>query len=111
MDVVQDKDGDVAVFRLAGRFDSSAAASAEAELTGGAGGATPRLVLDLTRLDYISSAGLRVLLVLARKIQQASGKMALFGLKPDVRQVFTVSGFDTIISIQPDAAAALAQVR
>lgn len=110
MDIVQEKDGDVAVFRLSGRFDSSAAAAAEADLNAAVTGA-PRITVDLSGLDYISSAGLRVMLVLARKVQQASGKLALFGLKPPVRQVFTVSGFDTIISIQPDAAAALAQVR
>jgi stage II sporulation protein AA (anti-sigma F factor antagonist) len=110
MDIVRDKDGDVAVFRLSGRLDSNAAASAEADLGAAVMGA-PRLMIDLSGLDYISSAGLRVVLVLARKVQQASGKLALFGLQPAVRQVFTVSGFDTIISIQPDAAAALAHVR
>jgi len=111
MDIVREKDGDVAVYRLAGRFDSNAAATAEAELAIGADGGTIRVVMDLSGLDYISSAGLRVLLVVARKIQQAAGKLALFGLKTEVRQVFAVSGFDTIISVQPDAAAALAYVR
>lgn len=110
MDIVRDKDGEVAVFRLSGRFDSNAAGPAEVELGAAVTGA-PRLVIDMSGLDYISSAGLRVVLVLARKVQQAAGKLALFGLQPAVRQVFTVSGFDTIISIQPDAAAALAQVR
>ncbi|HEY1797886.1 MAG TPA: STAS domain-containing protein [Stellaceae bacterium] len=110
MDIERDNDGDVAIFRLSGRFDSAAAGFAEGGL-GSAVTGTPRLVLDLSGLDYISSAGLRVILVLARKVQQAAGKLALFGLRPTVREVFTVSGFDTIISIQPDAAAALAQVR
>jgi len=110
MDIVHEKDGDVVIFRLSGRLDSNAAASAEADLGAAVAGA-PSLAIDLSGLDYISSAGLRVMLVLARKVQQASGKLALFGLQPAVRQVFTVSGFDTIISIQPDAAAALAHVR
>jgi len=65
----------------------------------------------MSRLEYISSAGLRVLLVMAKKVQQAKGKVALFGLSPNVREVFSVSGFDTIFSIQPDSAAALAAVR
>ena len=46
---------------------------------------------------------------MAKKVQQAKGKVALFGLAPNVREVFSVSGFDTIFSIQPDAAAAVAQ--
>lgn len=110
MDIVRENDGDVVICRLSGRFDSSAAAAAEAEL-GAAATGTPRLALDLSGLDYISSAGLRVILVLARKVQQASGRLALFGLGPAVREVFAVSAFDTIISIQPNAAAALAHVR
>jgi anti-anti-sigma regulatory factor len=48
---------------------------------------------------------------MAKKVQQAKGKVALFGLSPNVREVFSVSGFDTIFSIQPDSAAALAAVR
>src|SRR5689334_16214369 len=87
MDIVRDKDGEVAVFRLSGRFDSNAAGPAEVELGAAVTGA-PRLVIDMSGLDYISSAGLRVVLVLARKVQQAAGKLALFGLQPAVRQVF-----------------------
>src|SRR5205814_8270227 len=49
--------------------------------------------------------------VVAKKVQQAKGKVALFGLSPNVREVFTVSGFDTIFSVVPDSAAAIAAVR
>ncbi|HEX5320337.1 MAG TPA: STAS domain-containing protein [Stellaceae bacterium] len=111
MDIVREERDGAAVVKLAGRFDSSVAASAETELSAALGAGAPHIAIDMTGLDYISSAGLRVLLVMARKVQQAAGKVALFGLNPNVREVFTVSGFDTIFSIQPDAAAALAQVR
>ena len=56
----------------------------------------------MSGLEYISSAGLRVLLVVAKKVQQAKGKMVLFGLVPNVREVFSVSGFDKILAIQTD---------
>ena len=111
MEISRDDEGGVAIVRLTGRFDSSAAASAEAGLNAALGGDAPQLAIDMTGLEYISSAGLRVLLVLAKKVQQAKGKIALFGLNPNVREVFSVSGFDTIFSIQPDAAGALAAVR
>ena len=77
-------------------------------------GVTPagtRVILDLSGLEYISSAGLRVLLIVAKKVQQAQGKVALCGLTPNVREIFAISGFDAIFSIQPDAAAAIAAVR
>lgn len=109
--MAREQDGEVAIVRLTGRFDSSAAAAAETGLNAALGDGAPHLAVDMTGLDYISSAGLRVLLVLAKKVQQAKGKVVLYGLRPNVREVFSVSGFDTIFSIQPDAAAALAAVR
>lgn len=111
MEFAREQAGDVVIVKLGGRLDSGAAHAAEEGFNGCLGGGTPHLAVDMTNLDYISSAGLRVLLVMAKKVQQAKGKVALFGLSPNVRQVFSVSGFDTIFSIQPDSAAALAAVR
>jgi anti-anti-sigma factor len=111
MEFAQEQAGDVVIVRLAGRLDSGAARSAEDGFNGALTADSPHLAVDMTKLDYISSAGLRVLLVMAKKVQQAKGKVALFGLSPNVREVFSVSGFDTIFSIQPDSAAALAAVR
>jgi anti-anti-sigma factor len=111
MEFVHESAGDVVVAKFSGRLDSQSATSAEAQLTRLIGGETPRLTIDLTDLDYISSAGLRVLLLAARKVQQAHGKMVLFGLAPGVREVFSISGFDTIFTIRDDAAAAMAAVR
>ena len=111
MEFAQEQAGDAVIIRLTGRLDSAAAKPAEDGFNAALTSGTPRLAVDMTKLDYISSAGLRVLLVVAKKVQQAKGKVALFGLSPNVREVFSVSGFDTIFSIQPDSAAALAAVR
>jgi anti-anti-sigma factor len=108
MDIAQERDGEVVIVRLKGRFDSSGAPAVEEALSRALGGVPPRLAIDMGGLDYISSAGLRVLLVLAKKVQQAKGKVTLCGLKPNVRDVFTVSGFDTIFSIHADPASAVA---
>jgi anti-anti-sigma factor len=110
MEFAQEQAGDVLIVRLTGRLDSSAAPGAEQTFAGVLGG-TPHLAIDLSHLDYISSAGLRVLLIVAKKVQQAQGKVALCGLTPNVREIFAISGFDTIFTIQPDAAAAVAAVR
>jgi anti-anti-sigma factor len=108
MEFAEEPAGEVTIVRLAGRFDSSAAPTAEESFTRLLGAGPPRLALDLSRLDYISSAGLRVLLVVAKKVQQAKGKLVLFGLLSNVREVFAVSGFDRILAIEADAAAAVA---
>ncbi len=111
MEFVHESAGGVVVAKLSGRLDSLSAPSAEEQLTHLIGSGTPRLVIDLSLLDYISSAGLRVLLVMARKVQQAHGKLCLFGLAPGVREVFSISGFDTIFTVRDDAAAAMEAVR
>ncbi|MBV9825593.1 MAG: STAS domain-containing protein [Alphaproteobacteria bacterium] len=103
--------GDVSIIRLTGRLDSSTARAAEDNFSKLLAGEFPSLALDLTMLDYVSSAGLRVLLVVAKKLQRANAKLVLFGMHPSVREVFAISGFDKIFAIQPDQAAALAAVR
>src|SRR3954454_1199061 len=111
MEFAHASEGEVVVAKLAGRLDSSSAPSAEEQLTRAIGTDTPRLAIDLSELEYISSAGLRVLLLVARKVQQAQGKLALFGLTAGVHEVFSISGFNTIFTIRGDAAAALDTVR
>ena len=111
MDITQERDGDVVVVRLAGRLDSSAAPAAEERLLAVVAGAAPSVAIDMSALSYISSAGLRVILVAAKKVQQEKGKLALGGLGANVREVFAATGFDTIITIADDAAAAVAAVR
>jgi anti-anti-sigma factor len=111
MDMTQERDGDVVVVRLSGRLDSSAAPGAEERLSAAVAGAAPRIAIDMSALTYVSSAGLRVLLVAAKKVQQQNGKLALGGLAENVRAVFAATGFDTIIAIESDATAAIAAVR
>jgi anti-anti-sigma factor len=111
MQIAHERDGEVVVVRMSGRLDSSAAPSAEEQLAAALTGEPPRLALDMSELAYISSAGLRVLLVVAKKVQQREGKLALGGLATNVREVFAVSGLDTIFAIESDAAAAIAAVR
>src|SRR4249920_1843769 len=111
MKFAQERAGDVVIVRMVGRLDSSTAQPAEDNFARLIGDGSARLAVDLSDLEYISSAGLRVLLVVAKKVQQANGKVVLFGLVPSVREVFSISGFDQIFSIEPDAAAAVAAVR
>jgi anti-sigma B factor antagonist len=111
MDISQAKDGDVVIVKFAGRLDSSTAPAAEERLLTALGASAQSLVIDMSELVYISSAGLRVLLVVAKKAQAQHGKLALGGLTENVREVFSVSGFDSIFTIAADAAAAVAAVR
>lgn len=111
MEFAHEQSGDVVIVKLSGRLDSVTAQPAEESFSRVLSDGAPRLAIDMSKLEYISSAGLRVLLVMAKKVQQAKGKVVLFGLAANVREVFSISGFDRIFSIQSDAEAALAAAR
>lgn len=67
-----------------------------------------RIVIDLTPLNYLSSAGLRVLLVAAKSSKKIGTEVRLAGMRPHVEEVFTISGFDALFQIFPTPEAAAA---
>ena len=108
MDLNQETQGDVVIVTPAGRLDVTTAKSVEDSLLGIISGGKTKLVLDFSRLDYLSSAGLRTLLVVGKRAENAMGKLVLCSVKPGVREVLVVGGFDRIFTIHPDRAAAVA---
>ena len=83
---------------LEGRLDTTTAPDLEKELKSSLDGVT-ELVLDLEHLDYISSAGLRVLLS-AQKIMNKQGSMKVIHVNDMVNEVFEVTGFSDILNIE-----------
>lgn len=83
----------VVVLAPKGRIDSTTAKDFEtaalARVTAGAS----RMVFDFAELDYISSAGLRVVLLAGKKLRGAGGSLVLCALQPAIRDVFEISGF------------------
>jgi len=83
---------------LEGRLDTTTAPQLEAELNGALNGVTA-LKFDLEKLDYISSAGLRVLLS-SQKTMNKQGTMVISGVSPEVKEIFDVTGFSDILTIE-----------
>lgn len=108
MSVIFESVGGAVVATVQGRLDSTNAPAIEAELLGRIGGGG--YVLDFTRLDYISSAGLRVVLVLAKRLKQASGTFVLAGLQPHIKDVFEISGFLGILDVASSRDEALSRL-
>jgi len=67
----------------------------------------PAIVIDCAGLDYVSSAGLRVFLMGAKRCQQSQRAFAICGLQSAVKEVFEISGFLSILSCYPDRREAL----
>jgi anti-anti-sigma factor len=96
-----------AVAHLEGNLDTTTAPEVMAHLDGLIDAGTRTLIVDFGAVDFVSSAGLRVLLATAKKLRP-DGTLRLYGLNDSVQEVFDVSGFSTIIPIFGDQAAALA---
>lgn len=111
MDVREEMLDGVTVLSLAGRLDSSTAPAAEQAVVRLTDGKVPGLVIDCGGLDYVSSAGLRILLIAAKRMRAAGCKLSLAGLSAPVTEVFRVSGFLALFTIKPDRAGAVAAVR
>jgi anti-sigma B factor antagonist len=90
---------DVTIVALTGNLDSNTAPQAQQAIDGILAGGAKKMVVDFSKLDYISSAGLRVLLGAAKKLSAAGGGLHLFGLNDTVREVFEISGFATILGV------------
>jgi anti-anti-sigma factor len=97
---------DIHIVAISGSMDSTTSPEAQKSLTAVLAGAK-KVALDFTQLDYISSAGLRVLLGAAKQLRASGGRLGMFGLNQSVREVFDISGFSTILSIYPSEADAL----
>ena len=97
MTITKNLNGTTLEVALEGRLDTMTAPHLEAELNGSMEGAES-LVLDFSKLDYISSAGLRVLLA-AHKAMNAKGGMKVTHVNEIVREVFEVTGFSDILTI------------
>jgi anti-anti-sigma factor len=97
----------VAVVHLEGNLDTTTAQEVQTHLDGRIDAGASTLVVDFGAVDFVSSAGLRVLLATAKRLRP-KGTLRLYGLNDSVREVFDVSGFSTIIPIFDDQAAALA---
>ena len=95
---------------LQGQINSANAAAIEAQVLALVDGGTKNLILDFAGLDYISSAGLRMVLVVAKRLKQESGLLVLCGMQPHVREVFDISGFMAILNVVATRDDAVAQL-
>jgi anti-sigma B factor antagonist len=110
MEITSSTDGDLVQFHLAGKFDATTSRDVGHAVSDAISRGCRRLIFDMRDVNYISSAGLRAILIAARQANAAGGGVAVFGLQGNVEQVFAVSGFDTIVALATGEAAARAAI-
>ena len=101
----------VVVVSPAGRVDSTTSPRLDQHFAGLAAAGESLIVVDFSGVDYISSAGLRVMLSLAKRAKDQKGHVALFALGDSVRQVFELAGFLPLFAVTANREDAVRRVR
>jgi len=111
MELRTQPDGNVLVVTVTGKLDTVTAPQYEQKIREIIDGGNLRIVVDFDQLDYISSAGLRVLLLMSKLLKAKGGKACLANVKGNVRSVFEMSGFTAILDMIDSVPVAVKAVR
>jgi anti-anti-sigma factor len=108
MQIQQSSRDGVAIVSPRGRIDTTTSGAVEDTIRHVVDGGVRNLIVDLSGVEYISSAGLRVFLVLAKRMRDLRGKLVLSGMTEPVRQVFQLAGFMALFLVEPTEDSAFA---
>jgi anti-anti-sigma factor len=97
------------VFKVEGKIDAMVSKALETELLTRLDEAPSVLIIDFATCDYMSSAGLRAILITAKSAKQHNKRVVICGMNSIVGNIFKVSGFDRILTVETDLAAAQAE--
>lgn len=107
MQIVVSNENNITLLTFDGRLDTQTAPEAQTLLTEAIAGEGKRVVIDFDQLDYISSAGLRILLIAAKQLKASQGEIRICNLNQVVQEVFDISGFSSIFQVFGSKADAL----
>ena len=113
MNVSTQRFGDAVVLKVAGRLDQDTCESFRGDLSKvveGSGGRGGAVVLDLSQLEYVSSAGLRCFMLASRQAKAQHGRIVVAALQPMVAEIFAISHFNLVFQVFPSVKEALAAV-
>ena len=99
MTIIKNRDGNAVNLALEGRLDTTTAPQLEEALKENMDG-VETLTLDMEKLEYVSSAGLRVLLAAQKRMNAVKGTMVLRNVCDDIKEVFEITGFCDILTIE-----------
>ena len=99
MKIVEEKQDAINIFKLDGRLDSNTAQDFETSIFDAISNGSKYMIFNFKDIDYISSAGLRVILKATKALKREEGKIMLCDMQDYVKEVFEIAGFDTFLPI------------
>lgn len=97
--IKEEAKGDVLILRMTGRLDAISSPAVEQKIFDYIHKEKLKLLLDFAGIDYLSSAGLRMLLSVTKKMRSLSGKLVLCSVVPNVMEILKMSGFDHVLEL------------
>ena len=99
MEIIEETKNGIKIFKLNGRLDSNTSQGFEKRLFEAISDGSKHMVIDFNDLDYISSAGLRVILKTTKALKRDDGRIMLCSMQDYVKEVFEIAGFDSFLPI------------
>ena len=99
MEIIEENQSGINIFKLNGRLDSNTSQGFEKKIFQAIDDGSKNMVIDFKDLEYISSAGLRVILKATKALKREEGKMMLCDMQDYVKEVFEIAGFDSFLPI------------
>ena len=94
--------GNIKILDFAGKLDTGTSPEAETAISKVLESGCNKLIINLKGIEYVSSSGLRVFLVIQKKMMSLKGQFRLCSLQPGIKEIFDISGFSSIFSLFPD---------
>ncbi|UCD89879.1 MAG: STAS domain-containing protein [Desulfobacterales bacterium] len=99
MEIIEQLQNEVCIFKLNGRLDSTTSHQLEEKIFVAIKNESNQMIIDFEGLDYISSAGLRVILKASKALKRSEGSIVLCSMQDYVKEVFEIAGFDAFLPI------------
>ena len=99
MDISSEIKDSITVVRLEGNLDTNTSVEAQDTLNQLMDDGAAKILIDFEKVDFVSSAGLRILLASAKRLSSSGGGLRITGLNDVVNEVFEISGFSTILDV------------
>ena len=110
MEIFEKQENNVHIFQLSGSLDSNTSPGFEERLISAINNGSNKVIVDFGSVDYISSAGLRVLNLASKKLKHNDGHIVLCSVEDYIREVFEIAGFDLFLPIVTNMDEALTKV-
>ena len=108
MEISEQREGNIIVLSPVGRVNNDTSPAFQAKLLACVGSAATTVLVDFSGVEYISSAGLRALMMASKQSKATNGRLAAAGLTPMVKEIFAISRFSLVVQVFETTAAAIA---